>query len=159
MDIASLTPIKWEIMEFHKHERSHSWYLAWAVFLIFFLIYGLWTANYLLPIILLLAAWAFYWREKREPEVLLCEINGAGLKVGAVEYPWKKIINFWIVYNPPEVKSVFFHVKGLQPIIALPLMNVNPLELRERLRLFLPEDFEREGEPLSHFLGRKLKLH
>ena len=62
-------------------------------------------------------------------------------------------------YEPDEAKTLFLEFKsGVRPRLAIPLQNKNPLKIRSILLAHLPEDVEREDEPLSEQLIRLLKL-
>jgi len=62
-------------------------------------------------------------------------------------------------YEPDEAKTLFFEFKNrVRPRLSIPLENKNPLKIRAILLKYLPEDVERENEPLSEQLSRLLKL-
>ena len=78
---------------------------------------------------------------------------------GAVHYPFDEIVNFYIIYKPPETKMLFIKPKGFfRPQLHIPLLNHDPVVIREILGNFIDEDLEKEDEPVSEFFGRFFKF-
>ncbi|MBI4414887.1 MAG: hypothetical protein HY566_01455, partial [Candidatus Kerfeldbacteria bacterium] len=74
-------------------------------------------------------------------------------------YSYKDLATFWVVYEPPEVKRLFFTFKSsIRPHLAVPIEDQNPVAIRKTLQRYITEDLEREGEPATDALGRALKL-
>ena len=64
-----------------------------------------------------------------------------------------------MIYEPPEVKNLYIEFKNvLRPRLGIPLQNEKPLEIRDLLLKHLPENKEREHEPISDGLSRFFKL-
>lgn len=149
----------WEIPEYESYPRSKRWYLV--AFLAFFglLIYCLYTANFLFAVILVFIALIQYLNEKSSVNQLLFTITPDGIYVGDKFHPYKTIDNFYIIYEPPEIKKLFFIFKNpLKPRLSIPLLEENPVIIREALKRYLDEDLEKEYEPLTEKLSRMLKL-
>ncbi len=54
---------------------------------------------------------------------------------------------------------LFFQSKSaLEPMVRIPLLDTDPVEVRFSLLQYLPEDSEKEDEPISDQLARNLRL-
>jgi hypothetical protein len=148
----------WEIPEYEKYERGKRWYVWAGIVFGLMLIYALYTVNFLFVVILVLAAVIIVLRTVSEPIKVEFAIFEDGVGVGSKFYQWKDIDSFYIIYEPPEVKNLYFNPKGLRSRISIPLLKQNPLKVREVLLKYLLEDLEEEQEPLSEAYSRMLKL-
>ena len=87
------------------------------------------------------------------------KITEDGIAINGKLYEYKVIKNFYIIYEPPEVKTLYFEPKSLlSPRIPIALEDQNPVEIRQILRQYLTEDIDREDEPVSDQTSRLLKL-
>jgi len=152
--------LSWSFPEFEKHQRTFGWYTLAMVSGIALLIWAIIERNFLFAIIVLIVATIVYRQTVREPADVLFQISEDGVEIGGQAfYEFRELQNFWIIYEPPEVKKIFFTFRGrLRPDLIIPLMDQNPLTVRQILRQYLPEDLERESEPTTETLGRMLKI-
>jgi len=151
--------LTWEFIEYEEHQRGRLWWLVLMTVSAALLIFALLTANYLFALIIIMVVAIILFRHYHEPEMLSCELHTGGVRVGSQEYDWSEIKNFWLVYEPPTVKSLFIVFKSaLKQPMTVPLSDQNPLEVREFLGKYLEEDLEKETEPTSEALSRLLRL-
>lgn len=149
----------WDIPEFDHHNRSRGWFIAAAIIGIAVLVYALVTRNFLFAIIVILAAIILYQQSTVAPKDIGFAITEGGLEVGPDFFAFKDIKNFWIHYEPPHGKTIFFTFKSsLRPGLSVPLRDENPVPVRQTLLRYVPEDQERENEPITHAIGRNLKI-
>ena len=95
----------------------------------------------------------------RNIKTLEVKIAEDGVLIGRKLYSYSDIEKFWIIYNPPEIKSLYFHVRhSLIPIILIPLEKQNPTELRKILLQYIQEDLEQKDEPPFDTFSRIFKL-
>ena len=88
------------------------------------------------------------------------KITELGIVIGNRFYGFSELESFYIVYEPPEVKTLFFETKSsFRPLLRIPLVDANPLKVRVSLKEFLSENFEKEEEPYSDTFARNWKLH
>jgi len=151
---------EWEFDEFPRHERTRLWYIVALIISGGLLLFAILSLNYLFAAIILIIGVIVIMQNRREPQRLTLNICEDGLAIGTnTFYEWKAIKNFWIVYEPPEVKNVYFDFKaGVRPSISLPLEKQNPLNIRKILLNYLPEAVDQENESFSDGLRRILKL-
>ena len=153
------TLASWRVPEFIKHQRSIVWYIGFGLFALVLLIYAFWTMNFLFGLIIIIAAFVIYIQEKTEPHQVKFLITGKGIKIGRKIYLYKDIDKFWILYDPPGVKKLYFIFKNMLSFrMMVPLKGQNPLKIREILLQFLEEDLEKEEEPMSEVVSRWAKM-
>jgi len=149
----------WEFPEYFKYERSKLWYLGMGILGGILLIYCLFAKNFLFALIVIMVGIIIFLYEAKEPLNVSFSITEDGLELGRNFYPWKDLKNFWIIYEPPKIKTLYFIFKNAwRPRLNIPLLDQNPLKIREKLLEYLDEDLEKEEEPISDSFGRFLKL-
>ena len=152
-------PISWPFKEYEKYDRSRNWYLATIIICAAILIYAIWNRNYLFAFIIIMFGIIMAIKHRFEPADILFEINHKGIQLGQKHYPYSELSNFWIIYEPPTVKNLYFSLKsGLNPELSIPLADQNPLKVKSFLRQYLEEDLDQENEPASEAISRLLKL-
>ena len=58
-----------------------------------------------------------------------------------------------------DFKNLYLEFKNsLRPRLTIPLEDINPVNARKILKNYLDEDLEKDTEPTSEALGRKLRL-
>lgn len=149
----------WNFHEFQAYKRSIGWYIVAAIVVIGLFIIALRQKNYLFVVIIALITFIYLILNQRKPRLVTFSISEDGLEVHETFYPFKDIKKFWIIYEPPEVKILYFDFQsGLRPILSIPLESQNPLKIRDILIKYIKEDLERDEELLSDAVLRSLKL-
>lgn len=148
----------WTFEEHPRYQHGRAWYWTFAIIASSFLIGSLWTANFLLAVIVIMFMIIIFFREIREPEKVDFYLGENGMIIGYRVIDYKDLQGFWIFYEPP-VKNLYFSTKkAIHHRISIPLLDHDPLAIRNFLLNKLPEDLEQEGEPLSEQLSRVLKI-
>lgn len=153
--------LTWPVDEYENHQRGPIWYLFFLLLGVAGLIYALVTQNFLFAIIIIMFGVIIGLSSLRPPRQMDFVITEVGVGVGHQFFSFKELQNFWILYEPPEVKNIYFEFKrSLRPHLAVPLYDVDPIMVRELLIDFLDEDFDDDNneEPLTDYFGRLLKL-
>ncbi|MCH7492634.1 hypothetical protein IID19_03545 [Patescibacteria group bacterium] len=150
----------WDFPEFVKYQRTLGWYIITSVVVLAFILFGIFTQNYLFIVLIAIFIIIYVMRSRREPIKLNVSLTEDGIEIGTETfYKWKDIKSFWIIYEPPEVKNLYFDFKtGIRPSISISLESQNPVNIRKKLLEFLTEDTEKENESFSDGLSRMLKL-
>jgi len=150
---------KWNFPEFTKHDRSKAWYFWVTIVIILLLIYSVVTVNFLFAVIIIIAAITYILIYQHEPEYVSFVISEDGIEDDERFFSFEEFKNFYVIYQPPEIKTLFFEFRSLlKPRLAIPLENQNPVEIRKILLKYLEEDLEKDDEPLSDGLSRLFKL-
>ncbi len=149
----------WEVPEYPKYERSRLWYLGALLLGALLLFFAFRSGNFLFAVIIVMFGIIIFLNTLREPSEFTFSLTERGMVWGKYYYPFIDIKNFWIVYQPPGVKNIYFEFKSvLHPRIQVPIYEQDPVVLREFLKKVVKEDATRQDEPLTDFLGRILKI-
>lgn len=150
----------WEFPEFIKRERGIFWYIIIGILSIGLLLWAiLKEQNYLFAGIIVIVLIIIYVTSRREPKTINIIIAEDGIEIEQRFLPHEKIKNFWIAYDPPEVKILYLKTRNsIKPTYSIPLGETNPLELRNTLLEYMEEDLDQDGETNSDAWDRVLKL-
>lgn len=149
----------WTFLEYHPHERGMVWWVVFWILSIGLVAYAGYTKNFLFAVIILIFDVIILFRHHQQPESIECKVYDHGVMLGDRHIPWKQVKKFWIAYDPPEVKRLYFtHDSGFQHTTTVSIEEQNPIELREFLKQYLIEDLDQEDEHLTDTLSRLLKI-
>ena len=153
------TLASWSFPEYTKPNRDFVWYLIVLIVVAGLLAYSVFSLNYLFTVFIILAGVVLILRHKNKPLRIKCQIKPAGISLGKKFYAYSDLDSFWLIYQPPAVKSLYFSFKSkVKMRLSVPLGSQNPIKIREILLKFLPEDLTKEEEPISETLARAAKL-
>lgn len=149
----------WQFPEFTKYERGPVWHIVAGLVVLGTLAYSIMTANFLFAVIIVIAVIIWTLQLRKDPQMIDFSISDKGVTIGSSFYKYESLKKFWIIYNPPETKSLYFDFKSVvKPAISIELQSQNPLKMRELLLQFLDEDLEKDDEPASEIWRKALKL-
>jgi hypothetical protein len=151
--------LQWEVDEYPQHERTRTWYLVAGIIGVALIVYAIATANFLFAVIILMIGVIMLLSTFKIPDRIDVMITTAGVIVDDMFYDYKTLRDFSIVYDPPQVSLLYldFHTSW-HPMIAVPLEDHNPNEIREVLLRFCPENLHRDEESLTDLMKRLYKL-
>ncbi|MDP3970231.1 MAG: hypothetical protein Q8P90_00880 [bacterium] len=150
---------EWEVPEYIKYERTKLWFVTAGSIAIALLIYSIVTFNFLFAIIISIVVGIVYLHESRHPDMLPFMILEGGLVLGERFIPYRDISSFWIIYEPPQIKALYFGVRQtFRAELPIHLENQNPVNIRRILLNFLEEDLDKEEEAAEDILGRLMRL-
>ncbi|MFA6993853.1 MAG: hypothetical protein WC268_04675 [Patescibacteria group bacterium] len=151
--------IAWQFPEHEDYERTRGWYIGAGIIGLLLLIYSVFTGNFLFAMIIIVTAVIIFLKATLGYKNLDFAIYERGLRVGEKFYDFKEIKDFYVIYEPPTVKNLYFDFHSwVQPRLQIPLQSKNPVRVREILLDYLTEDLDQENEPLSDAMGRMFKL-
>lgn len=150
--MANTTPaISWEVKEYEHRERSTDWFWAIALLAGVGAVVSIIFNNFLLAVIILLAAVSLIMYARREPETQTVELSPAGVKIGRTLYPYKNLKTFWVTDEDERCKLLLESTRSIMPIIDVKAPSARRDEIMEYLNDYLPA-LERE-ESLIDALG------
>lgn len=150
---------KWTFPEFTKVYKGDSWWIILGLIGGVFLVYSVLTFNFLFSIAIILIYFIIFTHQSYNPREIEFIITELGVIIDDTFYPYHEIKQYWILYNPPEVKYLYLDIKKfISPVRRIPLQDINPLFVREVLSKYLFEELSPDDEPFSDALGRALKL-
>ena len=148
----------WSFPESTRYQRDKNWYWTAGLVVAGLLLYSLLTRNFLFALLVILATLTIIMFQRNIKEVDF-QITEDGILVNNKFYDYKAVKNFYIIYEPPAVKSLYFELKSFfSPRIPVNLTNQDPVKIREFLLRYIAEDIERENEPTSDQFSRLFKL-
>ena len=151
---------EWIVREYDSHDRGTLWYVGIGLLGLGLIVYGVVSGNFMFSLIIILVAIILFMQHHQDANDVLFQITELGLVVGTKFYLYNELDSFYIIYQPPSVKTLFIETKSAtRPLIRVPLMANNPLEVRTMMQEFLEEDIEKEEEPLSDTFARQWKIH
>lgn len=155
----------WEFPEHETIERGKWWYLIFIILIIGCLVYSYYDRNPMFVVILTGFIILYFVIERREPLLVRATLTPTGIFINNKFLEYQSFENFYIIYQPPQTKNLYLQPKAglksvllLQSVILLPLMDENPIAIREILLKFLPEDLSKEEIPATDGISRLLKL-
>lgn len=151
---------EWTVSEYDQHDRNFGWYVFMVIVGILLVGYALFTQNFLFALIVVLFAIIVFLQSQQKPHDLPFRIAELGVVINNRFYNYNELDSFYVIYNPPEVKTLFLEpISNVRPRLRVPLMDMDPNEIRFALREFLLEDVEKEAEPLSDMIARRWMIH
>ena len=134
--------MEWKTPEFVQYNRSPAWMPIIYVIAAVTLIYAIWTMNFLFAVLIVLSVIIIYIYAQRKPRILDVAIMKKGVKINGTFYTYEDDLeNFWILYNPPDLKTLGFkRQQSFFPNLIIQLGDQNPLKVREFLLQYLDED-------------------
>lgn len=150
---------EWWVEEYEQYEHSRRWYMWAGAAFVALLAYALATANYLFVLIVVILGIIVYLHKMHAPIKVYFAITETGIILGKKFYRYNELENFWVIYNPPTVKNLYFTLNNMvKHRLQVPLLDYDPRPVREYLKQYVTEDLEQEEEPLSDRLARILKI-
>ncbi len=149
--------MNWESREFIQYDRNPAWILVVYILASLTLVYAIWTMNFLFAVLVVLFTIIIVIYTQRKPNILKVALMKKGFKINNILYTYEDDIeNFWILYNPPDLKVLNFKRRqSLLPSLVIQLEDQNPLKIREILLKFLPEDLSQDESTIDR-MSRKI---
>jgi len=150
---------QWTVKEYEEHVRDRRWYWLMGIIGGALVIYAIIAANYLFALVIVLFAIILFMHDMVAPIEVPFVLTETGMVLGKKYYRFSELKTFWIIYNPPEIKNLYFSLDSfVKHRLQVPLLDVDPRPIRDFLNQYLQEDLEQEEEPLSDRIGRLFKL-
>lgn len=151
---------EWTVTEYERHNRGTSWYVVMGSAGLLLVLYGVIAGNFLLSLIIILTGIILFLQSHQEPMQIPFRITETGVMLNDRLYPYSELDEFYLVYQPPEVKTLFIHPRSpWRPVLRIPLLDENPIDIRHTLQEFLTENTEKEEEPVSDTFARRWQIH
>ncbi len=151
--------LEWDFDEYVKQKRGPAWYVIAGILFVLAVIYSVISRNFLFLLILILLVFIIIVRSRQTPLKVNLKIFEDGVQIGSRFYEWRDLKRFRVVYEPPQVKRLYFDIRSIfSPDFSVPLEDQNPLKVREILKKYLPEDLTAEYETIFDKINRWLKI-
>lgn len=150
---------QWTVKEYEEHDRDRRWYWLMGIIGGALVLYAIIATNYLFALVIVLFAIILFMHDMVAPIEVPFVLTETGMVLGKKYYRFSELKTFWIIYNPPEIKNLYFSLDSfVKHRLQVPLLDVDPRPIRDFLNQYLQEDLEQEEEPLSDRIGRLFKL-
>ena len=150
--------LHWKAPSHEAHQRSGSWYLIFAIISVGLMAFAIYDRSIITIITFALIILMIFVISTQAPREITCKITKTGISLGNTLYPYKTIKTFWIMYNPPEIKTLNFETTAyINNTIIVQLGNQDPVTVKLALSQYLLEDLNRE-ESATDALARRLKI-
>jgi len=150
---------EWSLKEYEKHDRNRRWYIVMGILFASLLLYAILSANNMFALIIILFVIILFLQNLKEAPQVAFFITETGVILGDKYYPFSELQDFWIIYEPPMVKNLYFSTGNLiKHRISVPLLDNDPRPIREFLSSCLEENLDEEEEPLTEKFARMFKL-
>ncbi|HTL39362.1 MAG TPA: hypothetical protein VL306_00920 [Methylomirabilota bacterium] len=150
--------LTWKSPSHLAHKRSALWYIFFGLGSLGLLAFALYDRHIITIITFVLIILMIFLIISQPQREIVSKITKNGIHIGDTEYPYKIIKRFWIVYNPPQVKTLNFETTTyINNRITVQLGSQDPLLVKRVLSQYLLEDLDQQ-ESTADILARKLKI-
>jgi hypothetical protein len=152
------TLLSWKAPEYQYYERSRLWYMLMGIVSVSLIVYGILANSLSFSIVIVLLVGVFTLTHKEKPKIVDIVITDTGLCFDHRFYPYEDLKIFWIIFDPPHVKTLNFRTSRISTReLGIQLGDQNPAEIRALLSTQMPE-WKNRTETLSEVLIRIFKL-
>jgi Ca2+/Na+ antiporter len=147
---------KWQSPDHEVYKKSVSWYIA-LIAITLFLSFALYLQHlYSGMVLLIIAAATFVFFSQTKPKDIKSAIFQEGIVVDEKVFKFSEFKSFWITYvGIPKARLQLSGIVAGQ--VVMPLLNIDPEQVRVYLAKHLPED-EGRGEDLIDIVNRLLRF-
>lgn len=132
--------LEWQALEYDPTEKSSDWFWVVGTIGTISIILAILFKNFLFAIILLLGTFIVMMYGARKPELITFSISTKGIRAKNDLYPFKNLIGFAIKSGEGPDKLLIHSNRLFLPHIILPIEDIDPELIRERLSIMLPEE-------------------
>ena len=150
--------LKWKIPEYTQYKRGKLWYIVAGSLGIALLIYAVITGNFLFAVIIIIGVLISLFSSWKKPEIVEFKMSGEGVKIDDLFHPWDKFQSYWIVDEDDQKNLGLDLTNWLKTDLYIPVKDNSLADVEKFVSRYLKKNKERKEEPLSYFIGRKLKI-
>jgi len=133
------------------------WFIIFGVLSLGLIGFSIYTRNLMTIITFVLISVIALFFALQRPQLVTFKLTSTGISANRIFYPYRNIKKFWIVYGSQAKALHFETIAYLNSQVSLELGKQDPLEVRQFLKKYLPEDLDKE-EPFADILARRLKF-
>lgn len=150
--------LEWTAPEYIKHQRGPVWIGIAGSLSAAMIAYAILSGSWTMAMAFLALSIAYYIEHKQEPEDIETAFSEMGIKVGNQVFPFSIMKAFWIIYEPPFVKTLHIRfAKKHMADLTIQLGDQDPAKARNYLATQIPE-WEGKEEATFDILTRTFKL-
>jgi len=150
--------LSWVAPEAIRHERGKKWKVIMSLLVIVSTVGGIYYNAWTFSLVILTFAFVYGTIKLEHPKDVEVKISEIGIKIGGRKYAFGRIKAFWVIYEPPYVKTLNIRVQGkFNEDITIQLNGQDPSEVREYLLEKIPE-MEGQDEKFTDIVLRIFKI-
>ena len=137
----------WQVSEFEFKEKKKNWYWVVGLIALALMLVGVLMDNYLMSFLILLGAFLMFSQAPKQPMDLDIEISEEGINIHDTMHKFETIQAFWIKeHDDGSVRLILMTSQMMTPLESIMVPpEIDPLELREYLLEFIPEEELRQS--------------
>lgn len=147
--------LEWEAFEYERVTHSTDWYIAVGIIAGSIAVGAIITHNILFAGVIVLGTFALLLYARRPPRLVSYKVEERGIRIGQTFHSYEDGESFcvWEDRTPPRL--IVKRKDRLMPLLVIPIAEVAPSLVRERLLTVLPEEelHESFSERLMEALG------
>ena len=142
--VHTMKEFNWKIEERNFMPKTTEWFWALGIFAFALIVFAILLKNYLLIVIVALAALIIYINKNKQPETINFYLDDNGLYIEDKFHSYDSFESFWIF--PGEKQEFVLHRKErFIPLLAVPFHENDESQIRKILTDHLPEKEEHES--------------
>ena len=150
--------ISWIAPESMRHERGKTWKTVMGGLIVVLVLGGIVYNAITFSLAIITFAFVYYLVRMENPKDMEVKISNVGIKVGGRKYSYGDIKAFWVIYEPPYLKTLNIKIQNnINCDVTIQLNDQNPAEVRDFLMEKIPE-MEGQKEKLSEIFARLFKI-
>lgn len=139
---SALDELNWQMEERQSNLNNNEWLWALAIIGFAIVVFSILLKNYLLIIIVALAAFIIYARKFKKSEMHDFRLDNEGITIDGKLYSYDNFDSFWIF---PATEIAFRKKHHLMPLLIVPFHDYEESDIRKILESQLPENEEEES--------------
>jgi len=150
--------LSWVAPEYIKHQKGTVWITISISVAAGLIAYAILTKSWTMAAAFFTLVLVYFMEHKQKPENIPIEITEMGIMIKSKFYPFSHMKTFWIIYNPPFVKTLHIRFASRKSNdLVVQLGDQDPVKVRNLLLTQLVE-WEGKEESITDVLVRVLKL-
>jgi len=150
--------IAWVAYEYPQHERGVVWKIIAGLFVLSAIVFGVMYEALTFSLAIGAFALVYYLMHREKPKQINIILSNIGIKIGNIKYAYSDIKEFWVIYEPPFVRTLNLRVaNGFINEVKIELDGQDPAVVREFLKTRIKE-LEGQKEGATDLLLRLFKL-
>lgn len=136
----------WKSPEYRYIEKTKDWYWTVGIISVALIVTTVIFGNVLFGVVIAIGSFTLTMFASRKPDIITVEVSDKGIAVDKTLYPYQTIESFFIDEDHRHgPRLVIKSKKVIVPLIAMPLADQNPDDLRSFLSIHLKEETFEQG--------------
>ncbi len=151
--------MSWSFKENNKIKAPFALYVFSVIVIVFFVVYGIFTNNFLFILIILLFVLVVFLQNFKPSRQILFTLTDIGVLLNTKFFDYDEFSEFYIVFLTDTEKILYLQPKNpILPILKIPLsVKEDANQVRSILEKYIEENFDKEKEEsVIDMISRKI---